>query len=709
MYDDSIIINHTNIERNEIIGLKAYASLNDINSINSSKKKKIKYSKINDKYHLIINFFYYYKIFFKYAFISFAFFIIYLLYYLSLEICTEGVGNCSEKINWIIKIIKKEIYSCILMEMMIQLMIFKIISKKHLIHIIILFIVFFLYSHGFYFHDHGFFNFFFYFIILFIITIIFIPLDCILFHYNNRIFKIINIYIFTLIELYFFVNFILSNTLANCSDWSKGLNNTYTLNNKTLYGCQIQIPNLCLFKIFAYLQDYSNLIGKKCSNINNGEIQKREILKQSTSPYLSNKVKRIGYPLINKDPICFLDFSEYNNTLKNFFFQNLVDMDDDKSLNKFFKEKMPEVEIDFTNINNPKLNINLHYNKTLSEERILLEKNSEPFSNNILILYFDSLSRANALRQLKKTTKFFEKFMKYKGDFNHKNPSENFHSFQFFKYHSFYGYTSVNYPFLFYGKNKTDINKTLITKFFKENGFITSAANDYCFIDNIRTYHNFTIEEIYDHILALCDANSPHYNLFTIRCLYGRHNIEYLFEYTNQFWEKYKNNRKYSIIISNIGHEGTLSVIKHIDEIILNFLQNLYNKNLLKDTTVFLLSDHGVAMPSIYFANNFYWYEYDLPVLLLMINDRKNITYEKQYKTIFENQQTFITAFDIYNTLGNLLYGKRYDLVKNSTQNIITLKSSYGKSLFSKINPKQRYPMKYKYLGKFGISDNTCK
>ena len=59
-------------------------------------------------------------------------------------------------------------------------------------------------------------------------------------------------------------------------------------------------------------------------------------------------------------------------------------MDDDKSLNKFFKEKMPEVEIDFTNINNPKLNINLHYNKTLSEERILLEKNSEPFSNNIL-------------------------------------------------------------------------------------------------------------------------------------------------------------------------------------------------------------------------------------------------------------------------------------------------------------------------------------
>ena len=77
---------------------------------------------------------------------------------------------------------------------------------------------------------------------------------------------------------------------------------------------------------------------------------------------------------------------------------------------------MPEVEIDFTNINDPKLIIDLHYNKTLSEERKVLEKNSEPYSNNILILFLDSLSRVNALRQLTKTVKFFEKFMKYNGD-----------------------------------------------------------------------------------------------------------------------------------------------------------------------------------------------------------------------------------------------------------------------------------------------------
>lgn len=50
------------------------------------------------------------------------------------------------------------------------------------------------------------------------------------------------------------------------------------------------------------------------------------------------------------------------------------------------------------------MNINLNYNKTLSEERILYEINSKPYSNNIIILYIDSVSRVNSLRQLEENT-----------------------------------------------------------------------------------------------------------------------------------------------------------------------------------------------------------------------------------------------------------------------------------------------------------------
>ena len=299
--------------------------------------------------------------------------------------------------------------------------------------------------------------------------------------------------------------------------------------------------------------------------------------------------------------------------------------------------------------------------------------------------------------------------MPYKGGFHQKYPSENFHSFQFFKYHSFKGHTTINYPFLFYGQNRTNLNKTFITKYLKENGFITSEAIDWCGIDNIRTFHNFTQEDIFDHIFSLCDPNNDYFNLNTIRCLYGKQNAEHLIEYTEQFWKKYVNNRKYSIIITNYAHEGTLTVIKYLDSILTNFLDNLFNQNLLKDTIVFLLSDHGTGMPSIYYSTDFYKIEGNLPILLIMINDRKNITYEQQYKYIYENQQNFITPFDIYNTLGNIIYGNKYKNIDDNSKNSNNFKSHYGTSLFEKMYSKKRYPKKYRYLGLKGIARYACK
>ena len=174
--------------------------------------------------------------------------------------------------------------------------------------------------------------------------------------------------------------------------------------------------------------------------------------------------------------------------------------------------------------------------------------------------------------------------------------------FNVFKYYSFRGYTTNNFPLLFYGQIFKKVNKSIITKFIKKNGFITSEVIDFCGIDNIRLFHNFTDEEIYDHILALWHPNNDFYSLNSIRCLYGKLNVEHLIEYTNQFWNKYLSNRKYSIIISNYAHEGTLTVVKYLDNIISTFLNNLFSHNLLKN----LLSDHGVGMPSIYYSTDFF-------------------------------------------------------------------------------------------------------
>ena len=130
---------------------------------------------------------------------------------------------------------------------------------------------------------------------------------------------------------------------------------------------------------------------------------------------------------------------------------------------------MPEVSVDFSENKIGKIRINLNYNKSLSIERKKLEKFSNPYSNNIIVLYIDSVSRANSLRQLKKTLNFFEKFISYKGNYQPNFPSENFHSFQFFKYHSHKYYTPGNYPILFFGNHRNKEKQYNFT--FKEKWF----------------------------------------------------------------------------------------------------------------------------------------------------------------------------------------------------------------------------------------------
>ena len=126
----------------------------------------------------------------------------------------------------------------------------------------------------------------------------------------------------------------------------------------------------------------------------------------------------------------------------------------------------------------------------------------------------------------------------------------------------------------------------------------------------------------------------------------------------------------------------------------------------MKDTSIILLSDHGVSLPSIYYIYDFYLTEIHLASFYIIINDRKNHTYEEQYKFIQENQQTFITAFDIYNTIGNIIYGDFYVNIPNKTIYEDSFKSELGISLFNKINPKERFPKKY--INYSGINMDIC-
>ena len=626
----------------------------------------------------------------------------YYFYYSSLERCYEGNDGCGKKMKWItIKVIHL-IISSFIMSILLELMFYKIISKLHLIHFALVFFIFYNISHGMDFDDHGYFNLLAYFILIFTIIMMMLPINGFIYFLRKKNKKYVIHYIIIILTISHLVLQVLNSDFVDCNEWSMGLNNTSIDNNEEKYGCQIIFPKLCLYKILKNYQDLTKIQRIKCEN--SKKDAKKKILEKSRSPYLNENFTRIGYPLTNKDPVCYLDFEEQNNLISHYFLQNIVDMDNIEILESIFKDKMPEIEVDFSNNTMGEMFINVNFNESLSKERKAKENNINPYSNNILVLYIDSVSRANSLRQLKKTLNFFEEFMPYEGDFNPDFPSENFHSFQFFKYYSFKYFTAENFPPMFYGRRSNEKNLVLITKYLKENGYVTGYVGDFCKRDNVRTSHNITIEEMYDHQFLSCDPSSGHYNTNTIKCLYGKRLGEHLYEYGNQFWRKYNDNRKYLAIVTNDGHEGTLEVLKYMDDIIYDFLNGFYKDNLLKDTTVFLVSDHGVGIPSIYYIQQFYTIETQLPMLYILVNDRKNINYATQYKNIYENQQTVITAYDIYNTIGNLIYGDKYSSISNKTEDIDTPKSEKGESLFNVIDQKSRNPDKYELMSHY-----SCK
>ena len=620
-----------------------------------------------------------------------VFLVSYYLYYLSLEKCLEGEDACTKKLKWIKKKLTQEFASCALISVLIQLMLYKIISRFHLIHLITVLISFYKYSHGLAFDDHGYFNFIGFIGICLIIIIFFLPINGLIYFNKKKNKKFLLYYILNIITIFHLIYQFSNSNFLNCDDWKYGLNNSFIQNNITKYGCQIVFPEKCTYKVFKYFQDVTKIKRIKCRNSKKDGLKK--LFEKSKSPYLNNMTsKRIGYPLLNKCPAYFMDFPDTHNYLRLYFLENLVDMDNKEILDTVFKNQRPEIQIDFSNSSLGNMIINLDFNKTLSEERKTKEQNTEPYSKNILSLYIDSVSRANSIRQLKKTLKFIEKFMSYEGYFNKKDQTKIFHSFQFFKYHSFRHYTPGNYPQIFYGRRRKRRRKiTLITKYLKNSGYVTCFAIDIC-VRETRMLHNLPKDEGYDHVFINCDPNSEHYNSNSIKCLYGKMAAEHLYEYGNQFWRKYKDNRKFLNIVINEGHEGTLEALKYSDNIIYNLLNNLFNDNLLADTSIFLLSDHGVGMPSIYYYFSFYQLEIRLPMLYIIVNDRKNISYNEQYKYINENQQTFITGYDIYNTFINIIYGDKY---KSKGPN-----SHKRNSLFNKINQKSRKPSKYHHMSK---------
>ena len=264
--------------------------------------------------------------------------------------------------------------------------------------------------------------------------------------------------------------------------------------------------------------------------------------------------------------------------------------------------------------------------------------------------------------------------------------------FQYFKYHSLNTYTDPNLIAAYYGATLNG-NGTHFADYFKKNGFIIGRAHNYCEKEsciNLKNPLSLTHTH-WDHeglsigcIKEFYDEEFTHrISSLVKRCLFGKDINEYILEYLESFWTTYLEQYKLFLFQSLDGHEPTGELIGHFDSIFYNFLKKFYSNGWFEDSVLIIFSDHGQHLngPLYLFDSQDFYIERSLPTLFMIIPNEEELYNNNFYETIKSNQQTFITPFDIYNTLIYLANKETYN----------NIRVPYGDSLFKEFDYKKRY------------------
>ena len=602
---------------------------------------------------------------------------------------------------------------------------FVILTKKyymHFMYIIPLYLILFLAFQGTNNVNHGYYNML-VFILALICTMLILGFFYLVYYsFKNKTFILLTIVVVCIVTLLWMIKF--SNLILdfNCNSWDKGLNNTYTDNSKE-YPCEMKKPpkNTCYLNAFDNVFDFSRWFGYTDCNLK----KIREIEFEAFSELLPESMKnrtRFGFPITTMKSFPFMLFYELED-FQYTVYENIIDMDEYESGTNQTLSQLPKPEMQLTfnkKTGRGKVDINVERNETLAKERKKIEeelKNGDetgPYQN-VLLIYLDGISRPNFFRKLKKTSNFLETFTKY--DPNMTNQQNSI--FQFMKYNTIKAETIYNIKPMFYGTPFREKHGTNLVKYYKEKGFVTGHTGTTCgkeiFGIKVFKYSDLVGKldyNLYDHegVTLFCDANFLSYsnplergvNSYFRRCLYGRPVYDYAMDYTKAFWKAYPDNKKFFRIHLNEGHDPSNSLLSYLDGSLYEFMKSIYEDGFFKDTFVMIMSDHGLhlAGPWKMIDSPDYKIETTIGTLMVMLpNDHK--LYETGfYDNLLKNQQTFVTPYDIHDTLVYLAVG--------NDKSYAEAFSKHGQSLLDNLDHTQRY-CESPTLNLWDMAPSSCK
>lgn len=246
------------------------------------------------------------------------FFISYFFFFLSLEKCFKGEDICCIDYKWMKKKVKEEVISSVITIILLELMLLKKISKFHLLHLIIVYTLFYSYSNGIKFDDHGFYNIK-YFLVIIITSFIFLLISNFIFFSKNK--KIIFLYFVSFLTFLYILGMSIKKKYS-CDDWKMGLNNTSIDNRSSRHKCLIKIPKFCPYKLGKFFLDFNRISSFNCDN--NKINPRKSIIEKSKSPFINKNTLHIGFPLINQDDEIIKNI--YKDDYFKFVYNNYIDM-----------------------------------------------------------------------------------------------------------------------------------------------------------------------------------------------------------------------------------------------------------------------------------------------------------------------------------------------------------------------------------------------
>ena len=457
----------------------------------------------------------------------------------------------------------------------------------------------------------------------------------------------------------------------------------------------------------------SRFLRPSCSAENIIDKEKDVLINSLSKDFFgTSKLNHFGYPITTVPDKYSMykvkDLSDYQDLMTH----SIIKMDVYNEKN-YPNEPYPEVELFFDENGHGNIKINVTKNETLSKERKKIAENKHSLYNNVLLVYVDALSRNIFQRKMHKISKYIEPYMLYNLD----EKEKEYTTFQFMKYNTLKGLTIPNIKAMFYGIGLEESNGVNLVKYFKEQGFVTGHTGTTCgkeiFSVNALLQSQKLDYDSWDHenIALFCDQNffDPEYPLtkgvasVLKRCLYGKYAFEYMIDYTEQFWKMYPDNKKFFRIHFNEGHEGTMELVTYLADPLFEFIKYFFDNKLLDDTFMFILSDHGNHMvgPWALIRPRDYLIESTLATLFFVVPNNKKLYKDRLYDIIHENQQTFITPYDIHDTLIHLAYG--------TDEPDPHAYSTHGNSLLVELNKTERYCESPKLNLEISKSDCKCR